>query len=378
VLRSPARSFSARLRGRERLYGATALGYGVIGSPTGSGPVSLGSSPGTPAEAGFPAHWPLANFAGARSAFPGGRPPGPPGAGFPCSLAVGQFRRGPQCFPGGTTPRTPRAAHSRLVGWGPSAGFCPCLAPRVGSSRVGSSRAARSPGGGWGPSARFCPCLAPPRGLLSRGLLPRGPGPQVGGQPCWPGSLRAWALALDALGLCAPRPGPPRPGMLPRSVARPHGPVPAHGGDPHMARRDYGERSQAYVLRTLPVSRIARKRGLWGAKSRPGGGKEHPRPRRGGARTGTCGWRPGWACGWRRGRGPGWRPQDQCPPEVRGGQPAGLSGEALGRGRGRKRLRLTEGEGPARGDDEGGGLTAGRPVYHLVTYAVGNGRARHP
>ena len=25
------------------------LGYGVIGSPTGSGPVSLGSSPGTPA-----------------------------------------------------------------------------------------------------------------------------------------------------------------------------------------------------------------------------------------------------------------------------------------------------------------------------------------
>jgi hypothetical protein len=25
------------------------MGYGVIGSPTGSGPVSLGSSPGTPA-----------------------------------------------------------------------------------------------------------------------------------------------------------------------------------------------------------------------------------------------------------------------------------------------------------------------------------------
>jgi hypothetical protein len=29
--------------------GAMPLGYGVIGSPTGSGPVSLGSSPGTPA-----------------------------------------------------------------------------------------------------------------------------------------------------------------------------------------------------------------------------------------------------------------------------------------------------------------------------------------
>src|SRR6266568_2855268 len=29
----------------------TPMGYGVIGSPTGSGPVSLGSSPGTPATA---------------------------------------------------------------------------------------------------------------------------------------------------------------------------------------------------------------------------------------------------------------------------------------------------------------------------------------
>ncbi len=29
--------------------GADPMGYGVIGSPTGSGPVSLGSSPGTPA-----------------------------------------------------------------------------------------------------------------------------------------------------------------------------------------------------------------------------------------------------------------------------------------------------------------------------------------
>src|SRR5437868_7479012 len=34
------------------------LGYGVIGSPTGSGPVSLGSSPGTPA-AGLPTELPV-------------------------------------------------------------------------------------------------------------------------------------------------------------------------------------------------------------------------------------------------------------------------------------------------------------------------------
>ena len=41
---------SARLRGRPAdSGGAMPLGYGVIGSPTGSGPVSLGSSPGTPA-----------------------------------------------------------------------------------------------------------------------------------------------------------------------------------------------------------------------------------------------------------------------------------------------------------------------------------------
>src|SRR4029077_13958766 len=45
----PARPESARLRGRSRTRGRMPLGYGVIGSPTGSGPVSLASSPGTPA-----------------------------------------------------------------------------------------------------------------------------------------------------------------------------------------------------------------------------------------------------------------------------------------------------------------------------------------
>ena len=68
--------FWARLRGRERLSGAAAMGYGVIGSPTGSGPVSLGSSPGTPAKASLASHRPLADSA-------------------IC----------PQCWPGGTTPR---------------------------------------------------------------------------------------------------------------------------------------------------------------------------------------------------------------------------------------------------------------------------------
>ncbi|MFM2137690.1 MAG: hypothetical protein RJA84_818, partial [Actinomycetota bacterium] len=32
------------------VQGSTALGYGVIGSPADSGSVSLGSSPGTPAQ----------------------------------------------------------------------------------------------------------------------------------------------------------------------------------------------------------------------------------------------------------------------------------------------------------------------------------------
>ena len=107
---------SARLRGRERLL-AVAMGYGVIGSPTGSGPVSLGSSPGTPAEAGFLAHWPLANFAGARSAFPGGRPPGPPEGRV--SLLIGRWPISPgarSAFPGGRPPGPPEGRVPLLIG----------------------------------------------------------------------------------------------------------------------------------------------------------------------------------------------------------------------------------------------------------------------
>jgi hypothetical protein len=98
-------------------------------------------------------------------------------------------------LPGGPDPRV---AHSRLVGWGRPARFGPCLARRVGSSRAGRPQAVAGVG--------------------------------------WPGSVRVWALALDALGLCTPRPGSPRPGMLRRSVcratwARSRARV-MHGGDP--------------------------------------------------------------------------------------------------------------------------------------------------
>src|SRR6266851_5011626 len=52
--RRPARIGGTRavrlhFTGDRALVGSFPMGYGVIGSPTGSGPVSLGSSPGTPA-----------------------------------------------------------------------------------------------------------------------------------------------------------------------------------------------------------------------------------------------------------------------------------------------------------------------------------------
>jgi hypothetical protein len=252
---------SARLRGRERLL-AVAMGYGVIGSPTGSGPVSLGSSPGTPAEAGLSAHWPLANFAGGPQCFPGGTPPGPPGAGLFAHWPLANFAGGPQCFPGGRPPDPP--AWPTLGWWagvrrpgpvvsgpppprglprgpvprrwlGSPARFGPCLAPRVGFSR-----AARSPGGGWGRPARFGPCLAPRVGC-SRAA--RSPG---GG---W-GRLTRFCARL---GPCAGRSRtvcPARlasPGDAP-SVGLPgHWPRSSHESwRSHMARRDYGERFQSY------------------------------------------------------------------------------------------------------------------------------------
>src|SRR6202012_6067631 len=64
-----------------------ALGYGVIGSRTGSGPVSLGSSPGTPAEADQRVQWPLRGpFSRlARSVHPGDDPPDPLSGTLSCS-----------------------------------------------------------------------------------------------------------------------------------------------------------------------------------------------------------------------------------------------------------------------------------------------------
>src|SRR6266851_1275476 len=44
------RAVRLHFTGDRALVGSFPMGYGVIGSPTGSGPVSLGSSPGTPAE----------------------------------------------------------------------------------------------------------------------------------------------------------------------------------------------------------------------------------------------------------------------------------------------------------------------------------------
>jgi len=41
--------FGYTAQARPSPAGLDPMGYGVIGSPTGSGPVSLGSSPGTPA-----------------------------------------------------------------------------------------------------------------------------------------------------------------------------------------------------------------------------------------------------------------------------------------------------------------------------------------
>ena len=118
--------------------------------------LSRGNAPRTPARVFLLiGRWPISP--GARSAFPGGCPP------------------------------DPRAAHSRLVGWGRP--------------------------------ARFRPCLAPPRGLLSRGPVPRrwlgsaGPVPPVSG-PASARSLQRIYLGNGAItgpptGVMAPSLGHP-------------------------------------------------------------------------------------------------------------------------------------------------------------------------
>ena len=124
----------------------------------GSDPIR-GSNPRSSAEAAYPARWPSATFATARSIFPGGRPPGPPDVGYadkswrgsvpsappangqPCLPSLAQRRHCPQYLPGGTTPRTPRC---RLRRQGP--GSVPSAPPANGrlrrrpSTRGGATR----------------------------------------------------------------------------------------------------------------------------------------------------------------------------------------------------------------------------------------------
>src|SRR5205807_8961044 len=88
----------------------------------------------------LPACRPLAGFAGAGRASPGGRPPGPPGAG----CARGQ---GPAVLVGGATPRAPRCALR--------AGAGPRRASRGGDPPGSPVRAAR---GGRGARGRAPPC----------------------------------------------------------------------------------------------------------------------------------------------------------------------------------------------------------------------------
>jgi hypothetical protein len=74
------------------------MGYGVIGSPTGSGPVSLGSSPGTPATCESAAtcegsRASVSSRSAAHATAGAGRPGGPldlgPGLGRPAGWAPG-------------------------------------------------------------------------------------------------------------------------------------------------------------------------------------------------------------------------------------------------------------------------------------------------
>jgi hypothetical protein len=198
---------------------------------------------------------------------------------------------GPAVLSRGTTPRTPGVAHSRRVGWGPSARFRP-VTPR------GLLRGCPPAPG------RRAPCS------WAAGQFRRGPqcfpGGRPPGPPAWP-TLGGWARV--------------------RRPASVRGDLTWLGGT---------TRSILIIPYYAPVSRIAgsvthpRVRGLWGGeigRGLPGDGKASP-PSQGGlrgrGRVGGAGIGPvaGAAA-----VGPGWRPQNQCPPEVRGGQPAGLSGE---------------------------------------------------
>ena len=336
------------------------MGYGVIGSPTGSGPVSLGSSPGTPAEADslLIGRWPIRRGPAA----PGGTHPHPAGAGFSADWPLANFAGGPQCFPGG---RPPGGADSRLVGWGPSAWFRPCLVP-YGSEGL----------------------LARP--VVSAETLPVSTGDPAGAPPASQQTQQG-SVAL----IRSPAPTPTS-GPHPRRPRRHHA--------VHRQRRHHAIHRQRRAPRHTPAThqrwissaslsaenapRKPNARGVAGdspvgrsagGSGGSGGRKGHPRPRRGGYEDGDVWVAPGLAL-WLVPRP--WGPMAASEPSVprsAGWSARGLVRGLAGPGSWRRRLRLTQGRRPARGADEGGGHAAGRPVFPRVTSgAGGNVRVRHP
>src|SRR5581483_478742 len=110
------------------------MGYGVIGSPTGSGPVSLGSSPGTPAvrnrQVSSPAGFLFLTPTGGRSSR---SPRGLPGPVEPGPGAVAPARR----------------TRRRIEVPGRSSGQAPCLggsAPAAGAAVAAAAVAPLVPG----------------------------------------------------------------------------------------------------------------------------------------------------------------------------------------------------------------------------------------
>ena len=224
---------SATLHRRERARRLATVGYGVIGSPTGSGPVSLGSSPGTPAGSAAAAdrrlaelhRWlrparmapsssglghrplkaatavqirsglqqlgePCACAPGSLSLFaPGGRPPGTPdgATGRPCACAPGSLSLS---APGGRTPWNPRPALA-----GPTSAPAPVPAPR---GPVPSCSATS-----WSRSGTRRPYKS---SVMAAGLWP---------SICWTTFTSApAAMASDAavcLSSCGCKPGPAEP-----------------------------------------------------------------------------------------------------------------------------------------------------------------------
>jgi hypothetical protein len=137
------------------------LGYGVIGSTTDSGSVSLGSSPGTPAKLRRSV---CSETAPGRFAFaPGGRPPGPPGVrrcaphgcpGGPCAVGLRRVAlRLPRGRPLSAIGAVGRCAHLAMALWltvtigSVRWATVPQLVERWGPHRHGAGRVLRRRGG---------------------------------------------------------------------------------------------------------------------------------------------------------------------------------------------------------------------------------------